>query len=543
MNVVDSMFSDSASRVEGYRKAASIPAGLGNASWGFGSSLSNPYATNESSAIFSAQERLSIALYRASKKDNAYTAIRPIVSRLIKLPIRIGTKKTRVVAPAGRMTKAVGVYGDRDAGRALTVRQKFLMPDMFKDLAEGIDIQNDHPLEDLLENPNELTSRSQLIGTTAWSLQATGWGIWWLDSNDAGGIEKIWYVPRHWVIPIHTAERSFAAWLFKPPNVEQGFLIDDRDIAAFRLPDPSDPVGALSPLASQYRAVIADDEILTAQVAGLRAFTKPGMVVVMGRLDAPANQAPARPVLNAAQRREVSDVIRLGYAGAVKNGEPIILDGLIENIYPYLPGVSEMDFPGSSQLTRDRIHRGMGVNPVVTGETADSNRASAYVAVESFTENVTNPLGVMMSEVMTKKIGSRYASAGQKVYVWLEKDTPRDDELINSRIQIMMDGECIKKDEVREAFGLEPLGGSDGDALVTRPQKPAPGDAAGAASGKRGGDAIASGGGKSGGTKKPQTSNAGGKGDRAKIGKSITTPAGLSAIPGVNSSRRHRRRL
>lgn len=555
MNVVDSMFSDSASRVEGYRKTASVPAGpRGGSGFGSGSSslLSNPYAGIESSSHYSGNEAVALSQYRASKKDNPYIAIRPIAMRVAALPIRIGTKKTKVVRPGGMMAKGYVVNPQASGGgvtsRPITARQKFLMPEMFKDLAEGIDIQTDHPLELVLENPNERMTKFGLMLSTVWSIQATGWGIWWLESGGAGSvagsgaIEKIWYLPRHWVTPIHTKEKAFAGWLLKPPGVEgEGVTLDDDDVVAFQMPDPADPNGVLSPLQSQARSVVTDDAIQEAQAAGMRNFTKPGLMVVMGRMDAPTGQSPTRPILNASQRKEIADVIRLGYMGAVKNGEPIILDGLIENVLPYLPGVAEMDFPGSSELTRDRIQRGFGVNPVVTGATENSNRATAFVATEAFCDNVLNPIGSLISEALTAKVGKRYAGAGQKVYIWLEKAVPRDDELDNSRVQIMMDAEAITKNEIREKFGMEPLAGKDGDALVTRPQKPEPGANGAGASGKvkPSGDVLASGGGKSKPSKPAKVAAGGGRGDGSKIGKSIDLPPAGH----VHSSRRHRRRL
>src|SRR5262245_47007779 len=138
MNVVNTMFADSQSRVEGYRKAAaSSPAGPRGSS---GSSLSrDPSSGAQSTSGSRCNAAQHLAQYRTSKKDNPYIAIRPIAMRLAALPIRIGTKKTKVVSTSARMTK--GYFVDHSAlasgveitTRRMTTREKFLMPEMFKD--------------------------------------------------------------------------------------------------------------------------------------------------------------------------------------------------------------------------------------------------------------------------------------------------------------------------------------------------------------------------------------------------------------------------
>jgi len=303
---------------------------------------------------------------------------------------------------------------------------KFLPP-CLKALGDRLEPLDRHALLDAIAEPNAIMTRWGLMVATVASLELTGRAFWWMPDADGGKRVELWPLPATWVEPADTLR---SGWKIRPAGVAESFDVPAEQVALFYLPDPADPFGALSPLQTQAPAVAADESIQVAQTRAFQNGIFPGVILRAGRLPGMLpGQEGQRPVLEPAQRRELADSIRAIYQGAVNYREPLILDGMIEGVEKFTTTPAEMDFLNSGKQTKSRIMQAFGVNPMIVGEIDGANRAQAVVAEETFCQNCVNPLVELFSQVLTRWVGPRFASAGQRLAVWLAAAVAHDDEL------------------------------------------------------------------------------------------------------------------
>src|SRR5205807_2284206 len=100
--------------------------------------------------------------------------------------------------------------------------------------------------------------------------------------------------------------------------------------------------------------------------------------------------------------------INQAYRGVTNYGNPLILDGLIEDVKALSRTPAELDFTGSCQLTKARIMQAFGVNPIIAGEIENANRAQAAIADSLFCSATINPKLELLSQWLTKELPPRF---------------------------------------------------------------------------------------------------------------------------------------
>lgn len=457
MTSLKQAIADRKSRVEGWRTAARSSVSSRRKSIG-DEALVAATGGGRTGPIDGGQSlRTAKAQYDAAHRDHPYAAIRPIAVSVADAACRVGR-----MSAAADMSSPVRT---KEMRKAIS-----LAPAFVKQISEGVEPLEKHRLYDILENPNPYMTQWMLKYVTAFSLEATGHALWWIDG------EQIWYFPMSWARPLHETGRPFAAWKITPPGVAEvnGFVIPGEDACYFFYPDPGNPTMPRSPLQTQSRAVNTDEKIQQAQLAVMNNEGRPGLVLVAGDLPLPPGQTgtPRPPTFTAEQRAQLIEAVRLMYEGVNNWGEPLILDGLIKDARPFTSSPRDMDFQGGSMLTKDRIFEGIGTSPVVAGHTENANRAGSVVAHEVFYGIAVNPLITVISETMTKKLGPRFAGNGERLYIWFEKAVPNDPDTKRADMDLLAANGAITKNEMREAYDLPPR--DDGDELIENNPPPSP---------------------------------------------------------------------
>jgi len=435
-----------------------------------------------------------VSQYQAYR-DWVYASIRPIATRIAGQEIKVGTKSVSLGAPIGEKTGIRGGWAKSSRANMYGLRTKAA-------IAEGITPLDHHPVLDVFENPNELMVQWMLMYLTVASLQITGRAYWLLVDGGANDLQ-IWPVPVSWVTPVHKPT-PFAQYKIRNPTASKSFDIPGEDIVNFYYPDPLDPTKALGPLQAIAKAVSTDDKLQQAQLAQYQRGFKPGVIIKAAEMQLPSGQKGPRPVLTPEQRSQLITMIKQAYAGVERFEEPAIIDGLIEDIYPFTSAVKEMDYVGSSELTKGRVMMGFGVNGISIGQVESANRASSYTADYNLCANVLHPLCKMMSQVMTKRMAWRFGGGQQnggtkapaapkpaaqpapkpgekpsnvpapagadqsiagassgRLYIWIDPPQPYDADLELQRLSLLQGAGAINKNEMREAFDLAPM--PDGD--------------------------------------------------------------------------------
>ena len=314
-----------------------------------------------------------------------YAAVRPICQRIAGQPIHVGRPK------APRSMKQA-------------------------DNAEPLE---SHPLLDLLADPNDLMVAWSLIYVTVASLELTGRCLWWLPKK-----KQIIPIPTSWIQGSEGATR-FDAFVVRSPWNAESWTIPADECCYFHYPSPADPHEAVSPLQTVGGAVDADEAITASQISAFRRGIHPSHAIIVGKQPHPDIPGGLRPHLTGAQQRQIISAILRRYAGVEKHGEPIILDGMIEDLKRLSNTPAEMDWLNSGKVTKDRIFQAFGVNPIIAGEIEGANRASATAADKHFVDFTVNPKIELISQCLTEWLSPMF---GGGIKVWIEPCVADDAE-------------------------------------------------------------------------------------------------------------------
>jgi phage portal protein BeeE len=389
-----------------------------------------------------------------------YACIRPIAQRIAGQNMRVA--RVPIKGGAGYGRGQADLSQRRRAGLI-----KATVPLSLKDfVTEDAEVLDQHPLLDALNDPNAVMVRWALLYVTVASLELTGRAFWWILPRTAGerGMAagwEIWPVPTSWVQPVHGDQRLYQAWKIQPDTASEAVEVPADQIAYIYYPDPSNPLGAVSPLQATARAVVADESIQDAQRRSFGSMN-PGWLLTIGRHPDTISGGPGqRPILTQDQRRQIIATIKAFYQGVVKWDEPLILDGLIESAVRANMTVREMDFLASGKITKERISQVFGVNPIIMGQVEGANRASSATADDHFCSTTVNPKIELISQCLTAWVGPVFARPGERLLLYLEPAKAFDPEFELDRMKALSDRGGLAVNEFRASLGLPPIQGGD----------------------------------------------------------------------------------
>lgn len=374
-----------------------------------------------------------------AKRGWQYASIRPIATRIASQSLKAVRK------PTVRGAKCMEPWEIlRLPNRVKQVRYPELEP-----LAS-------HPLLDVISHPNPFMVQWQLMWATVFSLQATGKAYWWFVQKD--GRLQVWPVPASWIKP-DNSESLRGSWTITPEgHAGEPYTVPGDEVAFFYMPDPGDPLSAMSSLAAAARPILSDDAIHEAQYQGFQAGHMPDHAFIIGeRIDPDGHKR--RPELSENQRKELDSRLKQLFGGPRKHGRAILLDGLITDVKKLSMAPEEMAYRDSMKLTEREIEKIFGVNPIMLGEIENANRASATVADSIFLNNVANPLLELVGQVLTEFVHACPFFPGQQnIIVYFDEIVAADPELELKEWQFAADRGMVDINDYRvHRLGLPPL--------------------------------------------------------------------------------------
>jgi phage portal protein BeeE len=325
----------------------------------------------------------------------------------------------------------------------------------------------DSPLLTLLNDPNDLQIAWSLWYFTVASLELTGKCLWWrveIDKRD-----QLLPIPTSWLTGMQGSTR-FEAFTIRPPGDAEEYSIDADDAVYFFYPSPTGLRDSVSPLQAAAYAVDTDDQIQRSQLAAFHNGIFPKHAIIVGKNAGPDGSVNTgtRPRLTGPQRRQLIRAVLDLYRGSVRDGSPIILDGLVEDIKRLSLGPAEMDWTESGKSVKARITQIFGVNPIVLGEIESANRASSLAAEEHLASTI-NPKLRLLAGTLNEWLCPHYPAQAGKLVCWFDEYTPRDAEMELRRMQLLGQFGAVTPDELREWAGLPPLPGGLGGLPLTPP--------------------------------------------------------------------------
>jgi len=362
---------------------------------------------------------------------------------------------------AGQEPLVAQLKSNRKRGR-LSGRKAYLlkkMPESLRRKASKVEweILEDHELNLLLEQPNPIQGKWQFVYSFIANLCLTGWSyvvIGASKTKDGKGNQlELYCLPTSWVTPVHEEGPFSQIKVTNPKAVGKEPVILERGQFGFaHLPDPSDPLSALSPTSTQLISIRVDDHIQTSQEAFFRNGIFPSVILTVGKM--PFTDVDGKPVLTGMQREQVFSAVRKIWGGVANHGKPAIVDGLIEKIERLSATQNEMGWQRSEEKVRTRILSAYGVHPYLLGEAVSVGGYAQVANIEKRFYKRVNTFLDMLSNLLTNLVGP--LGNEDQFFVGIEKCEVIDPSLRQGLLMGMRQAGDITQNEIRAEAGFPP---------------------------------------------------------------------------------------
>jgi len=371
---------------------------------------------------------------------------------------------------AGQPVKIGRVEKESDIRKYSRFRTKGLTGSMTKNIRNKaaereVELLPDHPLVDILEGPNPIQYRFQFVYSFVASLCLTGWGYVIRDEGEDG--VEFYSLPSTWVRPDHKEGPFSKFYITNPhnPETQQAEPLTKEQVAFAYLPNPADPMGAVSPASSQMAAIRVDDRIQTCQERFFDNGIFPSVIVTVGKDPHPdVPGGGTRPRLTAVQRRQVMGAIRRVMGGIANYGNPAIVDGLIESITRLSATQPELGWDKSEDKLKTRILSAFCVHPFILGEPVGvGGYAQTFNIMDRFYSRVNvylDLLSCLMTDmhvvIKEEKAAKKQEEESGKLLIWWEKKEAVDPSLRWQKMSSARSSGDISQNELRAELGMPP---------------------------------------------------------------------------------------
>lgn len=330
--------------------------------------------------------------------------------------------------------------------------QKTIMGRKMSD--DEYEVIEQHPIIQALDKPNDIQYRWQFVYSFVCNLNLTGWAYVIADFDDKNHKYEFYSLPTTWVEPVHDPA-PFSKFKIRNPNnpTSEAEELDRENVCFAYIPNPTNPFTAMSPAASQQRAIKIDDFIQSSQSAFFQNGIFPSVVITMGRDPHPnAPSGGLRPRLTPAQRRAVYSAIRKVSGGVANYGNPAIVDGLIEKIDRLSATQNEMGWEKSEKAIRTRILSAFSVHPYILGEEMAGSYAQAYNVEKRFYKRINtflSMLSILMTDFVQRWMDESY-------FVEWKSAVAENPDIIQKQWDAARKNDDVSQNEYRAFMGLPP---------------------------------------------------------------------------------------
>jgi HK97 family phage portal protein len=303
----------------------------------------------------------------------------------VRLGDRVRDFVASVVARSGFLAKALQIFYDRstipqtvDGSSTFGLHSNVLMsPVMWvmrafteaqlvtqrrrEDSGGGIIWERvvDHPMETLIDRPNEAYDGDALWKATALSFTMAGNAYWRKVRNVYGDVVQLWYVP-HWMIRPQWDEAgtTFISHYELSGFMGGPYLLPPRDVVHFRFGlDPENVRLGYSPLQSVLREVMTDDEAARFSEKILENMGVPGLVI------SPQKDAGFRPGPDEIKRLQA--YFDTAFNGD-RRGAALVMGGPTD-VAQFGFDPNKLMLPNLRDISEERVCSAIGIPAAVVG--------------------------------------------------------------------------------------------------------------------------------------------------------------------------------
>lgn len=310
-----------------------------------------------------------------------------------------------------------------------------------------------HPLLQLLENPNDDYDSSVLWTGVVLSLLGGNGNGYWLKARGAGGYgrpKQLWYLPHFMVAPQWSGNDQFIThYLYRVDG--RDYRIEKRDIIHFRYGvDLYNLRSGRSRLQDVLREVFTDNEAATYEAALLRNFAVPGLMIT-----------PGDPTLSLSDptAKGIKEKFREEYSGEGRGTPLVFSDPLKAEKISFSP--EELALDKLRKVPEARICAALGLPPQVIGLTSGEDTktyANMDVAQRMAYHNCLIPLHKRIAKTLTKQLLPDLGNPLTESVCWCYDDVQamrEDAEAVFKRYDLGVRGGWVRVSEAKEAAGLE----------------------------------------------------------------------------------------
>jgi HK97 family phage portal protein len=302
--------------------------------------------------------------------------------------------------------------------------------------ADGdIEIPN-HPFEQLLNHPNALMSRFELIEHTIGSLEIHGNAYWFLGGEPGGLPQEIWPLRPDRVTIVPDARRGVRGYVYEVDGRQ--IPLEAAEVVHFRRWHPANDYYGLSALEAARLAVESD----RAMADWNRRFFGEGLAV-------PAGIVAIKDRINDADFERIKQEWRAAYGG--RERKTAFLRGTSAEWHNVGLNQHDMDFLNARRFNREEIFQIFGLPVGLFSENA--TEANALVGERVFIERTLWPKLVRIAEKITADLLPFYGAhlAGRF-------DDIRPQDRAQQFEEMRLAQGILSVDEMRARyFGLGPL--------------------------------------------------------------------------------------
>lgn len=314
-----------------------------------------------------------------------------------------------------------------------------------------------HPLRQLMNRPNPMTSEAEWLLLTQVLMDATGFAAVQKVRNSSGQVVQLWHLRSDWLQEIKRNQRP-SDWEYRVPGIEPILLKAEDVLIIAGGPSTDLGVTGMSPIAVALREVGIDN----AMTDFLKLFVDTGGVPINALVmkDAIRDQAAAD---------FHRDLWQAAFGGFRNWGKVPILSGGMD-VKKIGSSIDELAYPQLRALTEAHICSAFRVPPIIAGVQAgiDASTYSNYEqARKAFFEDTVSGLWMRMDGALTRGL---LAEFGDDESISLEFDLSgvaalqEDKQQVWERNRAALTSGAITVNQFHAAVGLPGLG-KDGDIL------------------------------------------------------------------------------
>ena len=377
--------------------------------------------------------------------------------RVAEVPLRLYATTGRD-QPAVRSFANPRVLSDRERRRLEELNPKLFLSPRFKEARQIEEIVT-HPFLTLMNQINPVRDYFETMEETQIFIDLVGDAYWHIIENDSGVPISIRLLPSQFMQIVPGKEEFIQEFRFganrSDPN--SGISFPSKDIIHFRRPNPKDEFFGMGCL----EAVSEDADLYQSMQDTEFALNQNGAVPELIIQYISENGG----TISDDELKKIEADWNKTNRGVHKRGKNKVTDSRLEvKEVGFSP--KEMQYAFGRRWSRDAMAAAFGV-PVALLTVENVNKANAASANYQYETFTIKPRLRKIADKLNQDLIPRYNEP--RLFCAFDDNVPQDTEFTLNKATKLFAGGIISRDESRQMFSMDPVGGTDNIFIDPRP--------------------------------------------------------------------------